>query len=83
MFDVLLHMNLGCAWPSEAAKAATVALAVADALMSGEPSTWNHHAVDDNDDVDNKDYDCEDDVDDNNGNVVDGNDDDDDAYNEP
>ena len=26
----------------EAAKAATVAFAVADALMSGEPSTWNH-----------------------------------------
>ena len=56
--------NLGCAWPSEAAKAATVAFAVAEALMSGEPSTWNHHALDDSDDVDNNDDDCEDEVDD-------------------
>ena len=53
--------DLGWAWPSEAAKAATVAFAVAEALMSGEPSTCedNHDDVDviivDDDDNDNDD----------------------------
>ena len=51
-----MDYNLGWAWPSEAAKAATVAFAVADALMSGEPSTYR----DDDDDYGDNDDDFDD-----------------------